>query len=62
MLATEIREVFADLMEFPSDQIVEEFRRALVVSALALSLDFEIIERFWAARLAGASSISTLSP
>jgi hypothetical protein len=62
MLATEICEVFADLMEFPSDQIVEEFRRAFVVLTVALSLDFEIIERFWAAGLAGASSISTLSP
>jgi hypothetical protein len=62
MLATEIREVFADLMEFPSDQIVKDLRRALVISALALPLDFEIIERFWAAGLVAASAISTLSP
>jgi hypothetical protein len=62
MQETEIRKIFADLMEFPSDQIVEEFRRAFVVLTFALSLDFQIIERFLAPGLVAASAISTLSP
>ena len=46
------------LVEFPSEEIVEDFGRALVASALALPLDLEIIERCgMAAGLLGVSVI-----
>jgi hypothetical protein len=52
------------LVEFPSEEIVEDFGRALVASALALPLDFEIIKRVWAAWLLagedGAIAIRTM--
>jgi len=45
LFSANLRHDLLFLVEFPSEEIMEDFGRALVASALALPLDLEIIER-----------------
>ena len=58
LLLSNLRHDLLDFVELPSEEIIEDLRRALVASALALPLHLEIIQRLWAAWLLAGGDVA----